>query len=1016
MGGNGGSGSTYYHDVWRSTDNGSTWTDVNAAADWSARDYFGAVPTKDGNITVLGGYTGSAYLNDVWQLNPSGSQSASPVHTYTNPGVYSVALQAWNPAGFNNTIKYSDITVYGIPIASFTKQNTAGYGQSLVSFTSTGTNITAWNWSFNNVTGNNTVIYWSTLQNPTIKVGPGNWSFAVNMSNVAAYNISAPSVWVNVSAVSAAFSGTPLSGTSPLITTFTDASTGLPSVFSWFFGDETYSQLWANIAGSPGWVARDGHGTAVMPDGSIILVGGFDGVNWYNDTWRSTDGGVIWTRLSASNGLPITTDFGMVAMPDGSIVLTGGMTDSITLNYGVYRSLDMGTTFTKQNVTPVGWSGEYAPWTVLMPDGSIVFMGGASTSTGPDYNSTWRSTDDGATWVLQNASSGWSARRSFQAVSLSDGNIILMGGKSGTLGSDNNETWRSTNYGATWTEVNVSSGWADRYDFTAVAMPDNSIVLMGGTSIDLGTNLNDTWRSVNEGATWTLLNATPAWGARGTLTSNVLPDGSIVIFGGSKSQTPGTFLNTTWRMQPVGSNLQNPTHTYTNTGGSPVQYSVSETVFNPASGSNTLIKSNYIAQDSSTVVASFTQNVTQGYAPLTVSFYDTSAYGISRFWNFGDGTNSTAQNPIHTYSSVGYYTVTLTETNAYGSATTSAPSLINVVSPYIVSAQFSASLQSATLGKTIGFTDLSSGTPTTWLWDFGDTITSTSQNPTHTYTAAGTYTISLTASNAVSSNTSTRPGYITITSLGAPGTGFYTSTPVVTLGTGIGFVDSTSGISKSWYWNFGDGVTSTIQNPYHVYSGWGYYNVNHSATNANGTVWNNKTNYITVNPLSPVIAVSFTGTPVSGTTVLSVQFNDTSVAMPYPVTAWSWNFGDGSTSTIQNATHSYSIPGTYSVTLTASNTYTSNTTTSIGYISAVAPLPSTGFVKWINNNATYISIDINRYNYGALSLINPDTGLPISVSQTLTNQPDSTTLDVIPIQTVIGFTGDDGSYWMYRSA
>ena len=76
---------------------------------------------------------------------------------------------------------------------------------------------------------------------------------------------------------------------------------------------------------SAGWTARDGHSSVVMPDGSIVLMGGFDGVAFKNDTWRSTDNGTTWTLVNASAGWSGRFYHSSVAMPDGSIVLMGGM-------------------------------------------------------------------------------------------------------------------------------------------------------------------------------------------------------------------------------------------------------------------------------------------------------------------------------------------------------------------------------------------------------------------------------------------------------------------------------------------------------------------------------------------------------------------------------------------------------------------------------------------------------------------------------------------------------------------
>ena len=159
-----------------------------------------------------------------------------------------------------------------------------------------------------------------------------------------------------------------------------------------------------------------------------------------------------------------------------------------------------------------------------LPDGSIVLMGGYAFE---GYkNDVWRSMNYGATWTRINASAGWSGRKEHTSIVLPDGSIVLMGGYA--LGEGyKNDVWRSTNYGATWVRMNASAGWSGREEHTSVVLSDGSIVLMGGRG------QNDVWRSTDYGATWTLMKETAEWFGRNGETSVVMPDGSIVLMGGS---------------------------------------------------------------------------------------------------------------------------------------------------------------------------------------------------------------------------------------------------------------------------------------------------------------------------------------------------------------------------------------------------------------------------------------------------------------------------------------------------
>ncbi len=157
--------------------------------------------------------------------------------------------------------------------------------------------------------------------------------------------------------------------------------------------------------------------------------------------------------------------------------------------------------------------------------------------------------------------------------------------------------------------------------------------------------------------------------------------------------------------------------------------------------------------------AAFTASPTSGLNPLTVTFTDTSTNAPTDWtWSFGDGNSSNDQNPTHTYTSPGTYTVTLTVTNADGGDTETKSSYITVTDTSVV--DFSATPVSGDAPLAVQFTDLSSGTPTAWDWDFGDGGSSTQQNPSHTYTVAGSYSVTLTVTDLSGNPSLTRSDYI----------------------------------------------------------------------------------------------------------------------------------------------------------------------------------------------------------------------------------------------------------------
>ena len=336
-------------------------------------------------------------------------------------------------------------------------------------------------------------------------------------------------------------------------------------------------------------------------------------------------------------------------------------------------------------------------------------------------------------------------------------------------------------------------------------------------------------------------------------------------------------------------------------------------------------------------VANFGGSPVSGKAPLNVIFTDTSTGSPTAWkWNFGDGTTSTAKNPTHTYSAVGNYTVKLTATNAAGSNTVTESNYIKVTSTLQTPvASFISNVTSGNVPLSVAFTDKSTGSPTSWKWSFGDGKTSTQQSPTHTYSAAGYYTVKLTTTNAAGNNTVTKSNYIKVTTVTKPVASFSASPTSGNVPLSVAFTDKSTGSPTSWKWSFGDGTSSTQQSPTYKYSAAGNYTVTLTATNAAGSNTVTKSNYIKVTTASQTPVASFISNVTSGNVPLSVAFTDKSTGSP---TSWKWTFGDGTTSTAKNPTHKYSAKGSYTVILTATNAAGSNTVTKSNYIKVTSTL------------------------------------------------------------------------------
>ena len=249
-------------------------------------------------------------------------------------------------------------------------------------------------------------------------------------------------------------------------------------------------------------------------------------------------------------------------------------------------------------------------------------------------------------------------------------------------------------------------------------------------------------------------------------------------------------------------------------------------------------------------------------------------------------------------------------------------------------ANFTMTPSSGTAPLTVTFADTSTGSPTSWAWTFGDGQTSTAQNPpSHVYPSGGTYTITLTATNAGGSNTATKQ--ITITSaLPAPPVAAFTVNPTSGAAPLSATVaDTSTGSPTSWLWNFGDGQTSNVQAPpAHSYAGVGTYTITLTVTNAGGSNSTTHTVSTTGSCVAPV--ASFTLNITSGKKKqASFVVTDTSTNMATAGcnNTWSWNFGDGSGNSSLQAPpgHVYQSAGTYTITLGASNSAGSSTATQV---------------------------------------------------------------------------------------
>lgn len=400
-----------------------------------------------------------------------------------------------------------------------------------------------------------------------------------------------------------------------------------------------------------------------------------------------------------------------------------------------------------------------------------------------------------------------------------------------------------------------------------------------------------------------------------------------------------------------GSGLQtayNPTHTFPGPG----VYTVCTYITNSC-GTDTLCTQVTLCGPPPVADFSYTSIGTDA------TFSDLTNNGTQWSWDFGDGGTDTVQNPNHVYATGGTYTVCLIAGNACGVLDT----LCNQVTVCdLPSAQFSSA---DVPGAATDFTDASSFA-TSWFWDFGDGATDTTQNPSHTYASNGSYTVCLIAMSSCGSDTTCDS--ISVCPILA--TAAYTFNEV-----NPGVVDFTELATNefTYFWDFGDGATSVLQNPSHTFTPNGTYIVCLYAGNScsSDTICDTLT-------VCPNLAVAdFTSS--------NVGFNYTFSNTGANGATYAWTFGDGGTSTAMSPTHTYTGNGTYQVCLTTTDlcgntdTFCDSVTVNITSVNPAFADASISLFPNPSGDQTYLSVKLPSRSGSYELLIMDSRGAVVAV-------------------------------------
>jgi gliding motility-associated-like protein len=486
---------------------------------------------------------------------------------------------------------------------------------------------------------------------------------------------------------------------------------------------------------------------------------------------------------------------------------------------------------------------------------------------------------------------------------------------------------------ATPVEINISKGISPQF---SVSAPSSCKLPMTFTFSNASTgtgNLTYEW-DFDDGTTSTLMNPPPhtfTTAGEYHVKLNVRSDNGCVssytntikVSEANSSFTaptvscvgvPVSFLNTsspnpiasTWNFgDGTTSNAINPEKTYTTPG---IYTVILNNDFGSCQGTETKT-----IQILPRPAIDFIADETKSCQPYSAKFSANITGAVTYEWNFGDGTTSNEQNPTHAYTTENNFTVTLTVMTVNGCRFSYTKSDYIQIKPPVVRITnnavegclpypYTPALQIETIDPIIEY-----------KWSFGDGGTGTGAAYTHTYTKPGRYDLILQyTTKGGCTYTITEPGAILVGN--KPVVDFKAAKKDFCAFDGVTFTDlsTVTPAADKWLWDFGDGSSSILQNPHHMYNDVGFMDVTL-------TVWSNgcKSEPLTksqiVKPKAPV--ANFNIEEACGPNPYYRKFRDASVQAE----TWAWNFGDGTTSNDRNPEKVYTKKGIYEVSLTVTN-------------------------------------------------------------------------------------------------
>ncbi|MDX1909243.1 MAG: PKD domain-containing protein [Bacteroidia bacterium] len=901
------------------------------------------------NDTIFFSTNAASNATATWDFGDGSSGTGiNPWHIYTTPGTFTVSALISDASGCSFS-QSRQVTIYDYPVMGFTVADTnVGCAAPFpVQFVNQTTGATTFNWSFGDGTSSNQANPLHVYQNP------GNYTVQLLASGpLGCTNALRINQYIRIVEPKTGFRADVRGGCAPLTVTFEDTSESVFPIVQWLwnFGDGTTSTLQhpvhtyadtgqytvtlttVNSEGCTSTSVRENFITAGQPPVAGFTISTDTACALAPVQFTSTSTGqdslmYVWYFGDGDTAMSANPAHGFSALGPMDVTLVvsdRGCTDTLTQSQAVEilaplpiiaisdRSIcEVPATVTFQNFS-IGYDS--FAWT----------LNGSVPSTQPNFSYTF--TADGSYGVSLTVSNQLTGciTTAYDSVKVLRAQADFV--PSVTHGctpltvrfqdqSANPILWK-WDFGVASTLGDTANSANPVYTYSQPGIYEARLIIRN--SLECRDTL--VYRSIVSAR------ADAAFGSLGD--SSACMPAAVQFQDRSSSYSP--IVAWDWDLgDGTTSALQHPAHVYTAAGS----YTVKLRVTDQYGCQDSLTRPNFVQATQPIPDFLVTPRVAcQDEAVTFVSL--SSGVGLSFNWDFGDGATSVLANPVHTYTQTGTYDIRLTITDVNGCDSTL------VLPGHVVIQNLAAAFNAAPVFAACPPLAVDFAADTSFLhegieyiWNFGNGASANQPAPTHIYTQPGTYDVQLIVRTPSGcADTLLMPNLITV---GGP-TAAFSFTPLVVCPGDPVFFSATSTDSVSYAWSFGDGTTGIGQQTTHAYQTPGIFSPVLIVEDTTGCqVYNVSDDQVTV--LAPPQA-AFT---VNSRTVChpgTVQFSQQSTSVS-PVTAWQWDFGDGTTDTVANPVHTYALPGTYTVRLIVWNALGCSDTLSENNFIQVFPTP-----------------------------------------------------------------------------